>query len=408
MLSDLEVLYAPILTSDGSEADKYTSAPRASIERVNALKESYMELRNDMLEEVQVMNTRIVTPAKDARAAIQPYKKVIKKREDRKLDYERYKGRTENYEKKTKRSEREDKALSKYQVDLSSATAEYQAADEHVRNTLPGITNATYSILPHLLNSQIMIQNTLLAHLYTSLHNFSQEHNFPSPPPETPDIIAQFEADFTPLRLELESGIKSIAGGKAVREPMALGRESKSITGLNIRNGFKSRTASSNTVPSASKRPSGSAAPPSPDAPPADIASRPKIQSSNSWNRPPPSPGMLSPDPAAENDYFATGIAPRPRQPSSHSISSTTSIGSAQALAAGKKKPPPPPPPTKRMASDQGMWVTAMYDFQGEAGELSFREGDRIRVVKKTGSEQDWWDGELRGVRGSFPANYCR
>lgn len=405
MLSDFEILYAPIVTSDGSEADRYTATPRSTMERVSALKESYLELKNDMLEEVQVMNTRIVTPAKEARAAIQPYKKVIKKREDRKLDYERYKGRTENYEKKTKRSEREDKALSKYQVDLSAATAEYQAADEHLRNTLPGITNATYSILPHLLNSQIMIQNTLLAHLYTSLHNFSQEYNFPSPPPETEDIIAQFEADFTPQRMELESSIKTIANGKAVREPMALGKESKSLTGLNIRNGFAARRASSQNVVPSAKRPSVSAEPPSPNAPPVDLASRPKIQSANSWSRPPPSPGMLSPD-QADNDYFATGAAPRPRQPSSHSISSTTSIGSAQALAAGKKKPPPPPP--KRVASETGVWVTALYDFQGEAGDLSFREGDRIKVVKKTGSEQDWWEGELRGVRGSFPANYCR
>ncbi len=37
---------------------------------------------------------------------------------------------------------------------------------------------------------------------------------------------------------------------------------------------------------------------------------------------------------------------------------------------------------------------------------MSFREGDRIRIVKKTGSVDDWWDGELRGVKGSFPANY--
>jgi len=39
---------------------------------------------------------------------------------------------------------------------------------------------------------------------------------------------------------------------------------------------------------------------------------------------------------------------------------------------------------------------------------LRFREGDRIKVVKKTDSEHDWWEGELEGVRGSFPANYCK
>ena len=74
----------------------------------------------------------------------------------------------------------------------------------------------------------------------------------------------------------------------------------------------------------------------------------------------------------------------------------------------GKKKPPPPPP--KRLGSSNGaIFVVALYDFDGQgAGDLSFREGDRIKVTKKTESTDDWWDGELRGLKGSFPANYCK
>ena len=420
MLSDFEILYSTIVASDGSEAEKYNATPRSTMRRVQLLKNSYMELKNDMLEEVQVMSTRIVGPAKETRAAIQPYKKVIKKREDRKLDYERYKGRTESYEKKTKRSEREDRALAKYQVDLSAATAEYQAADEHLKSTLPGLTTATYSILPHLLNSQIMIQNTLLAHLYTSLHNFAQEHSFQSPPPEMEEIIATFESDFTPLRLELESKIKTIANGKAVREPMTLGKESRSLTGLNIRNGFtQRRTSSQSSAPS--KRPSVSVEPPSSQPPSVDLYSKPKLQSSSSRSLSQLSTGMLTPDPNTagstpspsaspaleQKDYFSPASHSntyRPRNPSSTSIASAASASSI-----GKKKPPPPPPPPKRNPSYQDQYVTALYDFDGQGpGDLAFREGDRIKVVKKTESEQDWWEGELRGAKGSFPANYCR
>jgi amphiphysin len=75
--------------------------------------------------------------------------------------------------------------------------------------------------------------------------------------------------------------------------------------------------------------------------------------------------------------------------------------------AAGKKKPPPPPP--KKIGSFQYEYVTAMYDFDSlTEGDLNFREGDRIRVVKKTQSSQDWWEGEVNGKKGSFPANYCK
>ena len=62
----------------------------------------------------------------------------------------------------------------------------------------------------------------------------------------------------------------------------------------------------------------------------------------------------------------------------------------------------------KRGASKQrDQYVTAIYEFAGqEQGDLSFREGDKIKVIKKTESTDDWWDGELGGVKGRFPANY--
>jgi len=104
------------------------------------------------------------------------------------------------------------------------------------------------------------------------------------------------------------------------------------------------------------------------------------------------------------NDYFSTVALRRASQASS--VASTPSAMSA--LAAGKKKPPPIP--TKRIpSSSQAQYVTAVYDFEGQnEGDLVFREGDRIRVVKKTESTDDWWDGEVGGRVGVFPANYVR
>lgn len=78
----------------------------------------------------------------------------------------------------------------------------------------------------------------------------------------------------------------------------------------------------------------------------------------------------------------------------------------AQAAAA-KKKPPPPPRPTPK-ATRHDEFVVAEYDFTGGVGDLSFSTGDIIKVVRKTATDQDWWQGELHNVRGSFPANYCK
>lgn len=123
MLAEYLNIYSHIVTAEGGEDNSHAPTPRATLERVNVLKSHYMELKTDMLAEVAMVDKRIIEPAKDAKASVKQYKKVIKKREDRKLDYERYKGRTEAVEKKSARTDRENIALSKHKIDLESATA---------------------------------------------------------------------------------------------------------------------------------------------------------------------------------------------------------------------------------------------------------------------------------------------
>jgi amphiphysin len=259
-----------------------------------------------------------------------------------------------------------------------------------------------------------MTQNTLLAQYYTTLHNYCQDEGFPSPPPPMQEVIAQWNADFKPIQKEVES-INTIARGKVVHTSMVLGddpnRKSSSVTGLNIRNNISSRRASSQgmitgpdsatgrpearvmRIPSSSSIPSAVSRSDYQDSEPEEEPQR------DSHLSPTYSPPAISHSPAGPTgDYFV-----RDRQPTT--ISSTLSPGGFS--VAGKKKPPPPPP--KRIQSgNSDIWVTAMYGFTGqEIGDLSFSEGDRIKVIKKTDSTDDWWDGELKGHRGRFPANYC-
>ena len=105
----------------------------------------------------------------------------------------------------------------------------------------------------------------------------------------------------------------------------------------------------------------------------------------------PTPPGVMSFSPAGPKiDHFQS------------TVSSRGAAIDPIAAAIGKKKPPPPPPTAPRP-----VFVTALYDFDGQGpGDLVFREGDRIRVVRKTDSTDDWWEGELSGQKGPFPANY--
>ncbi|MCJ1404583.1 hypothetical protein MMC11_007809 [Xylographa trunciseda] len=459
LVDEFQGIYNPILgAGEGYSAHEPVLTPQHIVDRVVKLSEVYTELKTDMLEEVSLVDERIIKPATDARDYIHPMKKVIKKRQDRKLDFERYQGRYDAVQKKTSRTDRENNALLKHETDLSIAKKvglhflfsskaahqgesqkekdtnrlstghlllllqllppqEYTVADEKLRATLPPIVTAAYSILPHLLNSQIMIQNTLVSQYYTLLHNFCEEEHYPSPPPPMSDVIAVWDEDFRPVQHEIETNIAPIATGKAIRIPMK--QEDRphggTMTGLNIRNGFASRKASSQSVnnglrPSVSPSISDHSGPPSPNPetkPSPNFETRPRISSvpsqtslalstPNYSNTSSPSPSELYTlhAPAGPRaDYFS-----RDRIPSSSSVLS--------AQVAMKKKPPPPPP--KKTPSSQDHWVTALYDFAGQGqGDLVFREGDRIKVVKKTDSKDDWWQGELKGVQGSFPANYC-
>ena len=73
------------------------------------------------------------------------------------------------------------------------------------------------------------------------------------------------------------------------------------------------------------------------------------------------------------------------RSTSAYSTNSVTSTGSMASAIAAKKKPPPPPPKPKPKQFDNSIYVTAIYTFQGQAsGDLSFKEGDRIKVLRKT------------------------
>lgn len=179
---------------------------------------------------------------------------------------------------------------------------------------------------------------------------------------------------------------------------------------------------------------------PSPSIP---LSSKPRIPSSSSipqlgtpydqkptammpGNQPPPPSydrisGTCTPSSRYQTPLTSGAPSPLPSSYSTHSATnsyfpdasrraSQASLASSAAAAVAGKKKPPPPIPTKRVPSGQSVqYVTALYDFEGQnEGDLAFREGDRIRVVRKTESRDDWWDGEVKGRVGMFPANYVQ
>lgn len=101
-----------------------------------------------------------------------------------------------------------------------------------------------------------------------------------------------------------------------------------------------------------------------------------------------------------------------PPPPSSHiaapppPYSNSNTPAAAAAVSAAAKRAPPPPPvkPKPPVAPKPVVYVTALYDYDAQAdGDLSFKAGDKIELVEKSQSAEDWWTGKLRGSQGVFP-----
>lgn len=123
MATEFEELYHPIVgaTSDGYGHEP-VETPEYQLNRTRNLRQAYAELKADLLEEVNMVDSRIVRPAMSARDCIKPLKKTIKSRDNKRLDYENYQDRLDK-KRKQKRTEKDEAAYVKLEGDLDKAAA---------------------------------------------------------------------------------------------------------------------------------------------------------------------------------------------------------------------------------------------------------------------------------------------
>ncbi|KAJ6130720.1 hypothetical protein N7512_003500 [Penicillium capsulatum] len=434
MIDEFDGMYAPLVGSSETPAvHKPEETDPILLARTNRLRREYDELRDDMIQELGAVETRMTQPAASAKSYLDPMKKVIKKRNEKKVDFEKYQGKVDSLISKPKRSDRENANLDKANADCATAKDVYNAADHDLLQRLPTLISLLFSLAPIILRAQVEIQNRMLAHYYTVLHTYCEDEGFPSPPPPMDQVVNEWELAIQPAQSRIE-GLGCLAQGKAIRReneaqarnkrPPLGDRTASNITTRSVSSIRSTRTA---PPPVLATKPCGlEARSPSPASSLmtargsfsvgsiASSASTPPLASGGDHYMPPPveSPAptpavapVVSPFP--QPVAAPTGVRMSPAGPNidyfQHSQQTKPSPLGATDLASAIKKKRPPPPPSK----PKPVFVTAVYDFDGQgSGDLSFREGDRIRVVHKTDSVDDWWEGELHGQLGPFPANY--
>ncbi len=122
VVTEYESLYDPIVgASDGHQSRQAVPTPPLQLERTFSLKKAYTELQADMVEEMVLIDEHVVKPATDARESIAPIRKTIKKRENKRLDYEKAQERALKLQRKSGRTPKEDAALIKADAEMSRA-----------------------------------------------------------------------------------------------------------------------------------------------------------------------------------------------------------------------------------------------------------------------------------------------
>ncbi|KAI5467747.1 hypothetical protein BGZ63DRAFT_419434 [Mariannaea sp. PMI_226] len=83
------------------------------------------------------------------------------------------------------------------------------------------------------------------------------------------------------------------------------------------------------------------------------------------------------------------------------------------AQAEKKVGPGRPAAPKPNFAAKQALLkkneAVAVYNFEADQpGDLGFKKGDVITIIKRTDSENDWWTGQIGSRQGIFPSNYVK
>ncbi|KAI5463970.1 SH3 domain-containing protein [Mariannaea sp. PMI_226] len=378
-------LYNPIATSvDETDEPRITrvATPTPQLQCALNFQDTCTGLQQELVDEITGIESLLLRPATDAQAYLLPLKKDIKKRDKTRVDYENALSKSTKLKRKPGRTPKEEVQLEKAQSETQVLLAMFEEADTHLRKTLFPLINAASEIIPYLLASVVLIQNRLLGIYYTIMHEFCLDNNFPSPAPDMDVVASDWSGSFQPIVEKVESF--------AIVRKHSLPMVRRSATDRPpVRHTTSLQRPPTVRIPSA---------PASNSLPPATSTESPQ-PSSNTYSK----TAMLG-NSGVPTD-FTTATVLRGK----HSMSSLQhgqySASFSQAAIAKKKPPPPPVPKIK----PQCQFVEALYDFQGEGvGDLSFRAGDRIRIIQKTDTDQDWWQGELGGCQGHFPANYCR
>lgn len=378
--------YANIFHPGQGEYDLIGNHPDSdkTFKNVDGYVVTMQELKDTLGPELELISTRIIAPAKEFQGVMKTIRKNITKRDHKLVDYDRHNNNLNKLREKKEKNLNDEKNLFKLEQDFDLATQEYEAINAALKTDLPQFMVLATQFIDPLFHSFYYMQLNIYYLMMEKLQGFATETKYLYEV-TSHDILNDYQQKRGDTWEHLDAlTINKRGGSTAMR--MAKRQES-------VGSGLSRATTSASAASSTSGFKKAAPPPPPGSAGPAGGGFK-KMP-------PPPPPGSSFAAKRANTVSSAVSAAPPPPY--------TAGNSPAAAVAAATKRPPPPPPSKAKKPVPQPTYVIALYDFAAQAdGDLDFKTGDKIEVVTRTPSTEDWWKGRLNGREGVFPGNYVQ
>lgn len=355
--SDIMVeLYNPIVGKN--EAESTTRRVATPVQSMNSVKEFQMtmvELRDIILPELDRVDNMVVLPSKEFIDIIKMIKKIISKREHKKVDFDRYTVSVKKLQDKKDKSLSEAKSLVKAEESLAKATGEYEHYNELLKKELPVFFEYRAQFIELIITNFYHLQLKIYGILYEKMDLLINKTGYFD---VRSDIVEHYDERKVEVNQQIDQFILLQRGDKkgSKKENSSLHHDKSEPTGTG--HPSKSSTYKSND------------------------------NDSDDYAEPPPSYSSISTHPV----NMPAGPSSAARSPSNSKLYPIY------------KAPPPFP-----SHGSKPQYVRALYDYDAQAeNDLSFRKDDKIEVIMRTANENDWWKGKLNNVIGDFPGNYVQ
>lgn len=243
-------IYQPISGRMSDESSFKSEGNPEGIEACDSYQAIVNELKQTLSPELEMIETRIVAPAKDLLEIFKAVNKLTKKRDHKQIDYDRYRAALKKLQDKKEKTLKDEKALYKTENDVEASTQEYEYYNELLKEDLPVLFRLEAELIKPLFQSFYYMQ----LNIFYTLNERMSQCDIPYFRLDT-DILEAYAEKKGDTREQAEA--IGICKFKLSRAPTRLGDKSR-LSSASARPGRASEDTGESPLPPYS--PSGSAA----------------------------------------------------------------------------------------------------------------------------------------------------